>query len=61
MCYTRFLRIRLGDIKGIYKISGEHSENVPDAINAFYAYVVFDILFIEFEGYMVMIVFGSDE
>ena len=58
---SRFLRIRLGDIKGIYKISGELSEKVTDAINAFYAYVVFDILFIEFEGYMVMIVFGSDE
>ena len=58
---SRFLRIRLGDIKGIYKISGELSEKVTDAINAFYAYVVFVILFIEFEGYMVMIVFGSDE
>lgn len=58
---SRFLRIRLGDIKGIYKISGELSENVTDAISAFYAYVVFDIIFIEFEGYLVMLVFGSDE
>ena len=59
--FSRLLRIRLGDIKGIYKILGELRENITDAISAFYTYVVFDILFIEFEGYMVMVVFGSDE
>ena len=59
--FSRFLRIQLGDIKGIYTLSDKLTESTSNAISAFYTYVVFDIVFIEFEGYMVMVVFGSDE
>ena len=59
--FSRFLRIQLGDIKGIYTLSDKLKESTSNAISAFYTYVIFDIVFIEFEGYMVMAVFGSDE
>lgn len=59
--FSRFLRIRLGDIKGIYTLSDKLTESTSSAMSAFYTYVIFDIVFIEFEGYMVMVVFGSDE
>ena len=59
--FSRFLRIQLGDITGIYTLSDKLTESTSNAISAFYTYVVFDIVFIEFEGYMVMAVFGSDE
>ena len=59
--FSRFLRIQLGEIKGIYTLSDKLTESTSNAMSAFYTYVVFDIVFIEFEGYMVMVVFGSDE
>lgn len=30
-------------------------------LSEFYTYIIFEVVFIEYEEYMVMIVFGSDE
>ena len=55
------IRYQLGDIKGIYSISGTLNESITDALSKFYTYIVFEVLFIEYDGYLVMLVFGSDE
>ena len=61
---NRFLadiRYQLGDAKGIYSIEGALNERITAALNEFYTYIVFAVLFIEYDGYIVMLVFGSDE
>jgi hypothetical protein len=45
----------------LYKIEGELNERITRVISEFYTYLVFDLVFWEYEEYMVMIVFGSDE
>ena len=61
---NRFLadiRYQLGDAKGIYSIEGVLNERITAALSEFYTYIVFSVLFIEYDGYIVMLVFGSDE
>jgi len=61
---NRFLadiRYQLGDAKGIYSIEGALNERITAALSEFYTYIVFAVLFIEYDGYIVMLVFGSDE
>lgn len=61
---NRFLadiRYQLGNAKGIYSIEGALNERITAALNEFYTYIVFAVLFIEYDGYVVMLVFGSDE
>ncbi len=55
------VRFQLGNIKDIYSIKGGLNELITDALSEFYTYVVFQVYFIEYEGYIVMLVFGSDE
>ena len=55
------IRYQLGDIKGIYSIKGTLNERITAALNEFYTYIVFEVIFIEYDGYVVMLVFGSDE
>lgn len=55
------IRYQLGDIKGIYSIEGTLNEGITAPLNEFYTYIVFTVLFIEYDGYIVMLVFGSDE
>ena len=57
----RGVRFQLGELKNIYKIEGELNERITRVISEFYTYLVFDLVFFEYEEYMVMIVFGSDE
>ena len=52
---------QLGDAKGIYSIEGVLNERITAALSEFYTYIVFSVLFIEYDGYVVMLVFGSDE
>ena len=61
---NRFLadiRYQLGDAKGIYSIEGVLNERITAALSEFYTYIVFSVLLIEYDGYIVMLVFGSDE
>ena len=55
------VRYQLGDIKGIYSIKDVINEHITDALSEFYTYIVFEVLFIEYDGYIVMLVFGSGE
>ena len=55
------IRYQLGEAKGIYSTEGILNEKNTAAFNEFYTYIVFKVLFIEYEGYIVMLVFGSDE
>lgn len=61
---NRFLaniRYQLGDVKGIYSIEGTLNERITAVLSEFYTYIVFAVLFIEYDDYIVMLVFGSDE
>ena len=61
---NRFLadiRYQLGDVKSIYSIDGSLNERITAALSEFYTYIVFSVLLIEYDGYIVMLVFGSDE
>lgn len=55
------IKYQLGDIKGIYSIRGSLNERITSALSEFYTYIVCEVLFIEYDGYFVMLVFGSDE
>lgn len=55
------IRYQLGDVKGIYTIEGQLNERITAPLSGFYTYIVFTVLFIEYDGYVVMLVFGSDE
>lgn len=55
------VRYQLGDVRGIYSIEGTLTDRVSEVLGGFYTYVVFEVLFIEYDGYIVMLVFGSDE
>ena len=55
------IRYQLGDAKGIYSIEDTLNEQITSVLSEFYTYIVFTVLFIEYDGYIVMLVFGSDE
>ena len=59
--FIEAVRFRLGYSKNIYRIKGQLNERIAAAISDFYTYIVFDIIFVEYDKYMLMIVFGSDE
>ena len=55
------VRYQLREPKGIYRVEGALTEEITDVLSGFYTYVIFEILFIEYNGFIVMLVFGSDE
>ena len=55
------LRLQMGDIKTIYRLKEPLSDESERCFSDFYTYVVFDIFFIQYADYIVMVVFGSDE
>ena len=55
------VRYQLGDVRGIYSIEGTLTDRVSEVLSGFYTYVIFEVIFIEYDGYIVMLVFGSDE
>lgn len=55
------IKYQLGDIKGIYSIRDTLNESITSALCEFYTYIVFEVIFIKYDGYFVMLVFGSDE
>ncbi len=59
--FIESVRFRLGDSKNIYRIKGQLNERFTAAFSDFYTYIVFDIVFVEYDNYMLMVVFGSDE
>lgn len=52
---------QIGKELAVYKVKGGLNESNTAAISDFYTYIVFDILFVEYKEFMVMIVLGSDE
>lgn len=58
--YIRAVERELGAPKASYRIKDDDHSNFRDLVG-YYTYAIFDISFIEFEGYMLMLVFGSDE
>lgn len=63
-CIKYFLggsRLQIGDIKAIYRLKEPLSDECERCFSHFYTYVVFDIFFIQYSNYKVMVVFGSDE
>lgn len=56
------VKFQLGDCKKLYRIKTDsiYPRNF-EILSEFYTYIVFEVIFIEYENYMVMIVFGSDE
>ena len=59
--FLKGVSYQLGKEKKVYIVKGELNKKIQDVISDFYTYIVLDIIFIEYEDYMVMIVFGSDE
>ena len=63
-CIKEFLcalRFQLGDIEAIYRIKKPLGEKNERCFSDYYTYIVFDIFFVQYSDYIVMIVFGSDE
>lgn len=63
-CIKYFLggtRLQMGNIKTIYRLKEPLSAGSERCFSDFYTYIVFDIFFIQYSNYMVMVVFGSDE
>ena len=58
--YTQAIEAELGPPRASYRIKDHDQSNFRDLIG-YYTYSIFDISFVEFEGYMLMLVFGSDE
>ena len=54
------VRFQLGEYIRMYKIENPFQQKVS-ILSKFYTYIVFEVVFIEYKNYMVMIVFGSDE
>ena len=59
--FLKNVRYQLGDVKGVYSIEGPLNEVITAPLSEFYTYIVFKVFFIEYDGYIVMLVFGSDE
>jgi hypothetical protein len=59
--FLQNLKSKLGEIKAIYKIKTPFDEKKTQCICDFYTYIVFEVLFIEYSDYIVMVVLGSDE
>lgn len=60
--FTKALKFLLGgEIKGIYVADDNMDDRTRDAFGWFYTYIIFELVFIEYEDYVVMLVFGSDE
>ena len=55
------LHIQVGDIKAIYRLKKPLNEKCERCFAEFYTYIVFDVFFVQYSGYIVMVVFGSDE
>jgi len=55
------IHFQIGDIKAIYRIKKPLGAKCERCFSDYYTYIVFDIFFIQYSDYMVMIVFGSDE
>ena len=58
--YTQAVRQELGAPRASYRIRDDEHSNFRDLIG-YYTHTIFDISFVEFEAYMLMLVFGSDE
>ena len=58
--FLESVRFYLGESHNIYRIKRLNECNSA-ALSDFYTYIVFDVVFIEYECHMLMIVFGSDE
>ena len=58
--YIQAAQQELGAPRASYRIKDDEHSNFRDLIG-YYTYSIFDISFVEFEGYMLMLVFGSDE
>ena len=52
---------QLGDIKAIYRLKKPLGEKCERCFSDYYTYIIFDIFFIQYSNYIVMVVFGSDE
>lgn len=55
------IEFQLGKMQTVYKLSEKINKGNIAAISDFYIYTVFEILFVEYKDFMVMIVFGTDE
>lgn len=59
--FIKAVSFRFGDSKNTYRIKGQLNERITAVLSEFYTYIVFDILFVEYEKHMLMIILGSDE
>lgn len=55
------IRFQIGDIEAIYRLTKPLGEKSSRCFSEFYTYIVFDIIFIKYTDYVVMVVLGSDE
>ncbi len=55
------IRFQIGDIEAIYRLKQPLSEKSSRCLSEYYTYIIFDIIFIKYSGYIVMVVLGSDE
>ena len=55
------IRFQIGDIEAIYRLKQPLSEKSSRCFSEYYTYIIFDIIFIKYSGYIVMVVWGSDE
>ena len=63
-CIKEFLKdikYLLGDIKEIYRIKNPFGGKKIQCLSDYYTYILFEVLFIEYFDFIVMVVFGSDE
>lgn len=63
-CIKKFLKnikYQLGEIKAFYRIQNPFGGKKVQCLSDFYTYIVFEVLFIEYSDFIVMVVFGSDE
>ena len=54
------VKFQLGEYIKIYKMINP-VKGVVSVLSEFYTYIIFEVFFVEYKNYMVMIVFGSDE
>ena len=60
-CFLGGIRFQLGDIKGIFRLKKPLYEKCERCFSEFYTYIIYDIFFIQYSDFIVMVVFGSDE
>lgn len=63
-CIKEFLKnikFQLGEIKAIHRIKNPFGGKNIQCLSDYYTYVVFEVLFIDYSDFIVMVVFGSDE